>query len=182
MFKVVPLRDDTIKREGFSFRKKAIFGIVVFLMSFFSFIPFVSADTGLNFTVPLKWMTFLIIVGVMLFLLGFGLVARIPFFLVVGFLLLFIIGGYLQAGNILIPSGTVDSVYGNNFTGYHWDGYNGSSEAPSQTDREAYLFHEEQEFELISFAQSHIIGLFLMVISIFAMMFSLFIGVGGGSF
>jgi len=34
-------------------------------------------------------------------------------------------------------------VYGNNFTSpsYHWDDYMGASEAPSQSDREAFLFH-----------------------------------------
>ena len=186
MFKLVV---DTIKREGFSFRKKVSFSVITFLMSFFFFIPSVSASSGLDFTTPLKWVIFLIIAGMMLIRLGFGVVTRLPFFLVVGFLLLFIIGGYVQAGNILIPSAETYQVYGNNFTdnAVHWDNVH-SGDAPDFSDKTlndpkgVFLFHESKQFELISFSQSHIVGLFLMVISVFAMMFSLFIGIGGGSY
>jgi len=32
--------------------------------------------------------------------------------------------------------------YGNNFSAYHWDGYDGASVAPVQVDRDAFLFHK----------------------------------------
>ena len=174
----------TDTKENRSFSHKGFKGFfLVLLMSFFSF-PFVSASSGIDFSTPLKWVTLLVLVGLMLFLLFFGALTRLPPFLILGFFILFVLGGYLQAGNILIPSGDTHFVYGNNFTDYHWDDYNDSSDAPSQADREAFLFHEVKEFELIQFELSHILGLFLMVISVFAIFFSLFIfiGSGGGSF
>ena len=159
--------------------KASRFGFLVVLMSFFSF-SFVSASEGIDFlSTPLAFNYFIIISAIMLFLLVFGLVARMPTFLLLGFLLLFIIGGYVEAENILVPNGNVYSVYGNNFSDYHWDGHNGTSEAPSQSDREAFLFNTQKEYEVMIFPQAHIIGLFLMVMSAFAMIFSIFIGVGG---
>lgn len=41
----------------------------------------------------------------------------------------------------LVLNGTTEIyIYGNNFDGYHWDGYNIT--APSQIDKEAFLFHK----------------------------------------
>jgi len=151
-------------------------------MSFFSF-PFVSAyDLNAIFSSELKFGILLLLVGLVLFLVFFGILTKLPTFLLLGFFLLFVIGGYIQAGSVLVPSGEVDYIYGNNFTDYHWDDYNASSLAPSQIDREAFLFHEEKVFIPFEGDLAHIIGLFLMVISLFAMLFSIFIGVGGGSF
>jgi len=64
-------------------------------------------------------------------------------FQVVGFFFLFLLSSLvLTAGNLEYSTGTDEFyVYGNNFDGYHWDGYNTS--APSQIDREAFLFHVE---------------------------------------
>lgn len=149
----------TIKREGFSFRKKVNFSILTFLMSFFFFIPSVSASSGFDFSSPLKWSFFLVIVGLMLFLVVIGIVSRLPHFLILGFLLLFIIGGYVQMGNVLVPSGETNITYDS-----------------------GVAVQINQGFELLESSLAHIIGLFLMVISVFAMMFSLFIGIGGGSY
>jgi len=43
----------------------------------------------------------------------------------------------------LVPNVTQEVyVYGNNFDGYHWDGYN--TTAPAQIDRDAFLFHKNE--------------------------------------
>jgi len=44
--------------------------------------------------------------------------------------------------DLVLTSIEEDYIYGNNFTGYHWDSYDGASVAPLQTDREAFLFHK----------------------------------------
>ena len=174
--------------KGLASRNRGfVFFALAFITSFFLFVPSVSAfsvtDLTASFDTPVSLTLFIVLGVVCLFLLLVGLGVPLPYFSVVGFFLVFVLGGILQAGSLELPTGELEYVYGNNFTGYHWD-YVNDSTAPSQTDREAYLFHEDKEFELIAFNQSHIIGLFLMVISVFAMFFSLFvtIGSGGGSY
>jgi len=59
----------------------------------------------------------------------------------VGFSFMFLLSIVIIGGNLTYQTGVEEIyIYGNNFDGYHWDGYN--TTAPSQTDREAYLFHK----------------------------------------
>jgi len=64
-------------------------------------------------------------------------------FQVVGFFFLFLLSStILVTGNLEYKVGFDEVyVYGNYFDGYHWDGYNVT--APSQIDKEAFLFHKE---------------------------------------
>jgi len=62
---------------------------------------------------------------------------------VVGFFFLFLLSSLiLVTGNLEYKTGTEEIyVYENYFDGYHWDGYNIT--APSQVDKDAFLFHKE---------------------------------------
>ena len=58
----------------------------------------------------------------------------------VGFAFLFLLSMVVIGDNLTYKTGVEETyIYGNNFDGYHWDGYN--TTAPSQTDKEAFLFH-----------------------------------------
>jgi hypothetical protein len=56
-----------------------------------------------------------------------------------------------QDCQFLISNTSTFYVYGNNFTDYHWDDYDGASVAPLQVDRDAFLFHTEisNEYEYV---------------------------------
>lgn len=87
------------------------------------------------------WLFFAFL-GVALVLTIFGFSADIPIFSMVGTIMLFLVGLTLLTSGLTYKIGEQeDLIYGNNFTGYHWDSYDGASEAPSQADREAFLFH-----------------------------------------
>ena len=87
------------------------------------------------------WLFFALL-GVGLVLTVFGFISDIPIFSMTGTIMLFLLGLALLNGGLDHKIGSEDVyVYGNNFSDYHWAGYNGSSEAPSQLDRDAFLFY-----------------------------------------
>jgi len=87
----------------------------------------------------LMWLFFLF-VGLALILCAIGYSADFPLFDMTGMIILFLLGMTLLSSGLTYKIGSEDVyVYGNYFDGYHWDGYN--TTAPSQTDKEAYLFH-----------------------------------------
>jgi len=86
---------------------------------------------------------FAIFGGLSLLLIVIGFALDISIFSLVGTISLMLIGGVLLAEGITYKSGELEySVYGNNFDGYHWEGYNDT--APLQSDKEAFLFHTNQ--------------------------------------
>jgi len=80
-------------------------------------------------------------IGLVLTIAGFAL--DLPLLNLVGTIMIFLMGmGLLQDG-ITYQTGVEETyVYGNYFDSYHWDGYN--TTAPSQVDKEAFLFHTEE--------------------------------------
>ena len=83
-------------------------------------------------------------IGLVLTIAGFAL--DLPLLNLTGTIMIFLMGMTLLSAGLDYKIGEDQiQVYGNDFTGYHWDGYNGTSEAPSQADREAFLFHVEVE-------------------------------------
>jgi len=158
---------------------------LAFITSIFLFVPSVSAfsvtDLNSTFSTPISLTAFIVLGVICVFLLLFGLGVPLPYFSVLGFFLLFVLGGLLQAGSLELPTGELEYVYGNNFTGYHWD-YVNSSFAPSQTDREAFLFHTEKDTEPFDNPISHILGLFIMFIGIIGIVFGAFASFGNGGF
>ena len=91
---------------------------------------------------------FLFLFALALVLIISGFAVDIPLFAMIGAVLLMSLGGITLGNDVMLKTGVNTSeiqVYGNDFTGYHWDGYNGTSEAPSKADREAFLFHVEKE-------------------------------------
>jgi len=68
------------------------------------------------------------------------------FFLLVSLPLLFLIPASLsldkEVCEVVLNDTQEVYIYGNNFTDYHWASCEGASEAPLQTDRQAFLFHK----------------------------------------
>jgi len=120
---------------------------------------------------------FMSCLGFVLFVLGY--VLDIPLLSIIGAVFIFGLGLLVVSDDVQVVNGTEEVyIYGNNFTGYHWDGYNGSSEAPSSTDRNAYLFHknetkiyEDYDFGGIGSTSFGVIflllGAFMFVLSLF---------------
>ena len=80
-------------------------------LSLFS-IPFSSAATPIS-NAPIDFPVFLVLAGISLFFILIGIGARIPFFTIIGFFTLFIIGFVIQAGNLYLPAGLNETVNGN---------------------------------------------------------------------
>ncbi len=73
--------------------------------------------------------------------IGLGYAVDIPVFSLVGAIFIIGLGVVILGSNVEVRTGQEDIyIYGNNFDGYHWEGYNIT--APSQTDKEAFLFHQ----------------------------------------
>jgi len=149
---------------------------------FLFFVPSVSAvdETPLT-SQPLMFPVFILIAGITLFCLLIGLGADIPFFSILGFFLVFVIGFSIQGGNLYLPTGETYYSYGNNFTyangtpTYHWD----YGEVPNKVELEIILFHEGKEYEAWNTGNYHEIGWFFMIIGLFATLFNVFYVFGG---
>jgi len=169
------------KGKAFSFRNKGFaFFVLAFITSFFSFLPSVSAfDLNSTFSSEVSLTAFIVLGVLALVLLVIGLGVPLPYFSVVGFFVLFVLGGFLQAGSLMLPTGATSFVYGDNYSAYHYDDYNGTIN-PSLTDLN--LFHEVKEFQPFDNRVSHLVGLFLMFISAMGFIFGAFasFGQGGG--
>jgi hypothetical protein len=151
------------------FTPKSLF--LFFLVLLFSF-PFVSADVGNVQTGEVHLPIFLIIVGFGILLFLGGLTFDDSGLLIIASMVLFfIIGLIIQQGSLYLPNGNTYSVYGNDFSEDHWDSYNGTSEAPSQADREAFLFHEQKEYEAWDGNNNQLVGWLIMIVS--ALIFAL---------
>lgn len=165
-------------RKGFSGVKSKFNLFLLGLMLFFLFsFPSVSASDGFS-SAPVKLNVF-IVIGVFAFLLlVIGLGANIPFFNIVGFFLIAVLGWIIFNGSLLVPSGETMFIYGDNYDSYHYDDY-GVSASPSVSDLN--VFHEVKEFEAWDSGNYRFIGFFIMMIGIFATFFSVFAVFGGGS-
>jgi len=104
-------------------------------------------------------------------LLFYGWYSRTDLPRLLGFLLIFLLGTFFEPaipGVIEFKSGeNVSSyyVYGNNFDGYHWDGYN--TTAPVQTDKGAWLFHSETiENDIYTEYSNHTLGFYIMIMGL----------------
>lgn len=135
---------------------------VLFLFSF----PFVSAVTPVS-SDAIKLPVFLVIAGICLFLVLVGLGANIPFFSIVGFFLIFVMGFVIQAGNLYLPSGEVEYSY-DNFT-------------LPDGNVSTLISGEFSIYEAWNFGNYHFIGWFVMIVGLFASFFSVFATFSGGS-
>lgn len=158
--------------------------IIPLLLTFF-LIPSVSAATPIS-SDPITLPVFLVICGICLALLLIGLGFNIPFFSIVGFFLIGVLGFIIQAGNLYLPTGDVEEtyVYGNNFSSYHWD-YD-FSDAPNfnptimNDPSTVFLFHKNETkiYEAWDDGNYHFIGFFMMFVGFIAAFFNIF-AIGG---
>ena len=130
------------------------------LLAFFFIFPFVSASSGIS-SDPIYLNIFLVIAGIALFLLLVGLGANIPFFTIVGFFIIFVLGFVIQAGNLYIPTG--DSV-----------------ESYSYVNGSVSSIETVKDYSAWDSGNYHIIGWFLMIVGLLASVFSVFAVWGGG--
>jgi len=91
-------------------------------------------------------------------------------------------GTIVLSVGVEVKTGTEEVfIYGNNFTDYHWDGYDGSSVAPPRTNREAFLFHvnETNIYEPYDFGGfgGTTFGLLILILGMF--LFVYFIATAG---
>jgi len=120
---------------------------------------------------------FFIFLAVALVLTLFGFIADIPIFSMVGTIMIFLLGFTLLTEGLTYKVGDdVDYIYGNNFTDYHWDDYEGASVAPLQSDRDAFLFHTNSSaiYETYDDSAGDRYGWFLLVLGALGFCLSLF--------
>jgi len=73
----------------------------------------------------------------------FGYIIDIPIFSLFGCVFIIGLGAVMLASGVEVKTGLQEVyVYGNNFTGYHWD-YDGTQPAPKDLEG-AYLFHKNE--------------------------------------
>ena len=70
----------------------------------------------------------------------------------IGFFFLFLLSFSIINNDLEYPTGNINEssyyVYGNNFTGYHWDYSEPYDVAPHATEGEVYLFHVEKTISI----------------------------------
>ena len=94
-------------------------------------------------------------------------------FSIIGFLFIFLLSFHLINGTLEYKTGTEETfIYGNNFSGYHWD-YENPIEPDDEEDAIAYLFHKEITIQYANY-QNHTMGFFLAIGSILSIVISLF--------
>ena len=123
----------------------------------------------------LMWLFFAFL-GVAIVLTIFGFTADISIFSFIGTIMIFLLGLSLLTNGLMIKTGSEEVfVYGNDFDDYHWDGYN--TTAPSQLDKEAYLFHSNSTdlYTPYDDAAGERYGWFLMMLGILAFCLALFL-------
>jgi len=88
----------------------------------------------------IAWLFFTFLsLGVVLAFIGYF--SGFPLFDMTGMIFIFLLGLSLLSNGLDYKTGANEVyVYGNDFDGSHWDGYNAT--APPQTDRDAFLFHK----------------------------------------
>jgi len=122
----------------------------------------------------IAWMFFVILaVGIVLMALGF--IIDIPVITFVGTTMIFLLGLNLLSAGLDYKSGVEDVyVYGNNFSGYHWD-YDGTQPPPKDLDA-AYLFHTNSTdiYSHYDDAGADRFGWFLLVLGALAFVMGLF--------
>jgi len=102
------------------------------------------------------------------------------FFLMISLPLLFLIPASLildqEVCEIVLSNDSEIFVYGNYFDDYHWDGYNIT--APSQTDKEAFLFHTDKTYSYETFCYEKRNGsaAFFKAFAIILVVFMIYIG------
>ena len=109
----------------------------------------------------------LMALGVIFILLGF--IAREHTELaLIGFFFLFLLSFQLMNGTLEYETGTEEIyIYGNNFSGYHWDYTNPIEPRPQDPDM-AYLFHKEINIQYANY-ENKTMGIYLCIVSVFGM-------------
>jgi hypothetical protein len=120
------------------------------------------------------WLFFAFL-GVGLVLTIFGFVSDIPIFSMIGTIMIFLLGLSLLNVGLTYKVGEEEVyVYGNYFDGYHWDGSNAT--APSQVDKEAFLFHVDvvDVYDVYDDSAGDRYGWFLLILGALGFVFALF--------
>lgn len=147
--------------KGFSgVKSKFVYPFLGLMLLFIFSIPSVSASDGLS-SDPVNLNVFIIIGAFSLFLLVIGLGANIPFFTIVGFFLVAVMGWIVFNGSLLVPTGVDEYSYSN------------VSGVPVVSSVEAVNVAWNT-------GNYRFIGFFIMMIGIFATFFSVFAVFGGG--
>ena len=109
----------------------------------------------------------LMALGVIFILLGF--IAREHTELaLIGFFFLFLLSFQLMNGTLEYETGTEEIyIYGNNFSGNHWDSINPIEPRP-QDPTMAYLFHKEITIQYANY-ENKTMGIYLCIVSVFGM-------------
>lgn len=146
-------KGETLGRKWFKLALLPIF-LLFFIHSVSAATPISNAAINLN--------VFIIIAAIAIVLLFLGLGANIPFFSIVGFFLIGVLGFVVQAGNLHVPTGDFEETYTYNATG-------------TLTSTSIV-----KEFEPWNTGNYHFIGFFLMFTGWIAAFFNTFAVFGGG--
>jgi len=116
---------------------------------------------------------FLLVIGLSIALLISGYFLEDTALQLVGFSFLFISGSLLLAGSVEYKIGEEQLeyyVYGDNYSGYHWDYVNDPPACPPNNLECVKLFHTNKtinyNYDNFSDTTSHWIGVYLMLVSI----------------
>lgn len=161
-----------IAKFGSTAAKRSLFLFIFFFLVLVSSVSAATPVDGIDYSFDLPFPLFLILLVMGVVLLIAGIVIQNPILGAISLVILLILSFFIMEGNVLIPTGETSYVYGNNFTGYHWDDYNAST-APDQANKEAFLFHEEKEYDNWDNANSSFIG-FFMIIGVVVLFFTAF--------
>jgi len=119
----------------------------------------------------------LLLIATCLVVIGFIFKKQWEYLAIAGSVLLVLLGVFLINDPLEMPSGYHENktfIYGNDFSSYHWGGENGSLEAPSYTDREAFLFHDSLThstiYEPISTTLNNVLWFIIMSVGLFLFM------------
>jgi len=122
----------------------------------------------------LGWLFFAFL-GIAVVLIGIGYLTDVVISDMLGTIIVFLLGLALLTTGLTVKTGEVEAyMYGNNFTGYHWDYDTGTAPDGPQTD--AYLFHRNitDTYGTYDAEASHTMGWLLLVFGILGFVLSMF--------
>jgi hypothetical protein len=151
-----------VKKEGSTKRGALRFALTFFFILIFSLQNVLGATVDGYTNADVKLPLYLLMMGLSFAFLFLGMGMNNPLLASVGLLLMFFGGMLMMNGHVLIPTGETIYKYGDNYNGYHYDGYNES--APPQLN-DLNLFHTYEEYEAWDDGNNAFLGWAIVIIS-----------------
>jgi len=117
---------------------------------------------------------FIIFLLFSVFLIIISLAKNIQSLSMIGFIFIALLGLTLLFTGVSFKNGFDDIyVYGNNFTGYHWD-YDYNVPNNAKLEEQAFVFHLERTvtYDSPSFQYSNLFGLLMLLAGVFGCLYS----------